>query len=265
MRFDWLHFLGIPLLGYIVWTKGHNSFSIYELLKLLFISSLYLTHGYFLNDSFDAFKVNSKTIINPGKIILISYIFLLLNICFAFFLKREVVAIIICGGILSFIYNAPPLLLRRVPFIGTLVNASGFSLLFLIGYPLLKTDIFTPILFFLFFFIIMIPIQLLHELSHLHEDRLNESITTASLLGEKHTLIISILLLAVSSSWTVLIARKGYPSLFSVASMIFAILVTVYLIAKFRLNNLIGNTKIKSGLRKISIIYGLVIIFIFLL
>ncbi len=265
MRFDWLHFLGVPFLGYLISTKKRMIFSISDFIVVMLLSSLYLAYGYLLNDSFDVYKKIKETTSKFKKMISLSYIILLFNICVALYFRKEAVIIILAGAMLSFVYSAPPLLLKAKPFIGTLLNAIGFGLLFLIGYPVSKYSFDIPAYFFMFFFLVMIPIQLIHEVSHFSEDASKGTFTTTCLLKQSNTLYLIILSLIIFLLWSILLIYKtGYPVLLAVITFVFITIVTVYLIFKYKSKNLLDNPKIKSNIKLLSIAYGILITFIFI-
>lgn len=180
--YNWWYFLGLPILGSLV--TGN-----YPDIKDIVISALLLAFAYSWNDYFDYKKYQNGSILIP-----------LLPLCVAIFLtftlgQNKLFAtclfLIIAGS-----YSMPPFRLKKYPFISTLCNTIGFSLLFLIGTTKITMKI-VPSYFYLLFLLTIA--QLLHELAHLPEDENQNIITTAIFIKEEKTnlLILAFFILAI--------------------------------------------------------------------
>jgi len=181
---DWFHVLGLSFLGFVY---AYTSQILLPSLLFSFIaSSLYIAHGYSLNEIIDAqvavkyskneFKVKKGISFNSALIL--SYIPLLVNLVFSVLFYKNILLLIIAGALLAYLYSAAPFRFKSVPFMDLVVNSAGFSILFLIGYcslrPLDKNSLLITALFFLLF----IPLQLIHELAHFEKDKSEKAVTT---------------------------------------------------------------------------------------
>lgn len=185
---DWEHFLGLTLLGYSL-----NKFSppFYKPLIKLIISALLLSFAFSWNEFFDK-KLSKRKIIFP--------LLPLFPIPFLIdFINSQTKILTFLFFLITSLYSFSPIRLKAYPFIGTFCNALGFSLLFLIGVNDYQNKFVWPIYFGLFS--LLSVAQLIHELSHLLEDKSERILTTALFLGKKKTtfLIFGFLILAILS------------------------------------------------------------------
>ena len=168
----WVYFLGLPLLGYFLQENTISS----HLAYVLIVSLLLLSYAFSLNDFFD--KRFSK-----NKIIIPLVPFFLL-IPFLFYFSYIKIIMILFFLLVSTTYSLPRIRLKSVPFICTLWNAMGYSILFLLGINIISKEVI--ILLFILFFLLFVA-QLIHEITHQAEDRNAHIKTTALFLGEKKT------------------------------------------------------------------------------
>ncbi len=266
LRFDWIYFLGIPVLGYIYDLENNHFFSL-RLFSILFTSSLYLFHGYLLNDYFDLYRKTAESEIKQFKVyLIICYIILLTNIIFSLLFAKDLILIILFGAILAFAYSAFPFRLKSKPFINTFINCFGFSMLFFIGSPISRKNLFESLLFFIFFMLILTVIQVIHELSHFSKDKINNAITTTVLCKEGFSIFIIILSLVAVLIWTVFMYnRKFCHFLFVATTFLFAISLVSYIIKKHIERELVDNPRVKIVTRVLSLLYGFIAVASFLI
>ncbi len=265
LRFDWIHFLGILILGYVYNLKSAHFFS-KQLFSIILIGSLDLFHVYSLNDCFDLYWKTTKSEVTYFKpYIIVSYIILVTNVIFSFFFAKYSTIIILLGAIITYIYSAPPLRLKSKPFINTFLNSIGFSILFFIGFPLSKERLTESAIFFIFFMFIMTPIQLIHELSHFNEDKRKNILTTSVFCGEDFSLHTIISSLVLGFFWVILMWMVNICQFyFIIASFFFVSFFICYVIKKYKTKQLIDNHKIKNTIRGLSILYGAITLILFL-
>ncbi len=183
---EWFHFLGLPVLGYF---SQPESYSFPFLILLLGITFLLGCFSYSLNEIFDR-SLPPKYM----RVVLLPFLILIPSFWALNTLFRRVVLGILLG--IAILYSSPYPSLKSHPFVGTLINAGGFPLLFILGVPYLNK---TTLVFYLYFFFLMATAQLIHEMAHKEEDKKRKICTTAIFLGRKTKPLIIILFLFATS------------------------------------------------------------------
>jgi 4-hydroxybenzoate polyprenyltransferase len=260
--FDWVHILGLAILGY-VYASG-NEIVLNSSILIVFISALYLAHGYSLNECFDN-KCMSEVKIRDGqyipfkKAILLSYIVLVMNIIFSFIYSLQITLLVIFGGLVAFLYSASPVRLKKIPFMGLFCNSLCFVPLFLIGYAIDRDLDLAAFLMAVFIFILFLPIDLVHQLNDFQEDEPQNLRTTAKVLGVKKTIILIGVSLIALSGWTLFLYKVKKISYFPfILTLFFSIVIIIYLLKKIiKYGTDIGKYKIKLNMRYLFIVYGL--------
>jgi 4-hydroxybenzoate polyprenyltransferase len=259
---DWIHFLGLTVLGYAYASRitfFSNAFWIG-----IIVSSLYLAHGYSLNECFDNrvdnnVEIYGKYFIPFKKAILLSYLVFIANLIFTLVYSFQMMLLVIFGGLIGLLYSAYPFRLKEVPFLGIICNSLCFTPLFIIGYVLIKTLDLNAFLMALFIFVLLLPIDLIHQLNDAEEDGRRGFRTTAVVCGVKGTIGLIIISLFFLNFWLLVISRyMEISSLFFLLTLFFSLLVVIYLIKKFlKYGDDIGKYKIKLELRNLFIAYGI--------
>lgn len=167
---DWLHILGITLLGMLYVSKEMPS-GLFPLWALI-VASLYLAHGYSMNTCFDLRYGGIISAEDFSRGLAFSYCLFLLNCLIARHLSLYILGIVIIGSLACLAYSARPLRLKRFIVSNLALNSFGFSMLFLLGFVAASGRI-GPASFIAtaFFFLIFIPLQLVHHIAHTEEDR----------------------------------------------------------------------------------------------
>jgi 4-hydroxybenzoate polyprenyltransferase len=103
----------------------------------------------------------------------------------------------------------------------------------------------------------MVPIQLVHELSHYENDKLKSITTTAVALGINMTIWLIGLFLILWIIWVfILLSFTELPLPFLLLTILFSIFLFIFLL-KYKAIGKLPNLKIK--IRYLCIIYGIVI------
>ncbi len=146
---DWWYYPGLVVLGHLIVKAPTRS------LILSFLASFFL--GCF---SFSLNEVRDRNLPSSyHKYIILPLIPLFLILLF---LDPFRIIIILTLVFLAFVYSSPPFSLKKIPVVGTLINAIGFPLLIFLGAGKVGRD--TPLLYLLYFFL-SLPAQLIHEYS----------------------------------------------------------------------------------------------------
>ncbi len=234
---DWIHQLGLPLLGYVY---SNGVMLDVQLLPLLLVAALLLATAYSLNEIFDR-KLCKKYVLIPLSLGILA---LTISNLTSFKIFEVVLLLLI-----AITYSIPPLRLENVPLVCTLLNGIGFALLFSLG---LTHVTFESILLVFFVFLNAIGFQLVHEISHL---RIEDKFTTAKLLGTRSTISL---------------AKIFFFSAFLVASLLFPLIPFLsplswvfFLMSTSKLKH-VRSRDLKESFRKLSIAYGILLLFSFI-
>ena len=191
---DWWYLNGVFVLGAV--SSDRFNLTINPFFFGLVISSLYLAHGYALNEHWDRKSAPCpfSKITPGGEGALGAYLLLALNCAIAFFLLRPAFFMVVLGGVVSWLYSSPPLRLKKRFVPRLLLNSLGFSFLFLVGAvsqgPLSSADW----LLLLFVFFLFIPIELIHGLNDFEDDGLNSIATFPRVFGVRKTVAMTLAL-----------------------------------------------------------------------
>lgn len=254
--------LGLPVLGYFYASRA-TVFSDTFLAGLI-VASLYLAHGYSINQCFDNRVDNSVEM--PGdysiplnNAILLSSLIFIANLTFTLAYSIRMMPLAAFGGLIAFLYSAPPLRLKKIPFLGLFCNSLCFTPLFLIGYISVRALDLNAILKATFIFILFLPIDLIHQLNDADQDQAKGFKTTVLALGVKNAIGLMTISFLLLNAWLLVISRYMKISYFcSFATLFLSILITFYLIIKFyRYGYDISKYKIKLTTRYLFIIYGI--------
>lgn len=258
---DWIHFLGLTILGY-VYASRTIIFS-RDLCSGIIIASLYLAHGYSMNECFDNRVDNNverfrKYSVPFKTAILLSGLVFIANLIFAFAYSLPIMLLVIFGALIGFFYSAYPFRLKEIPFLGLICNALCFTPLFIIGYLSFRPLDLNAILMGIFIFILFLPIDLIHQLNDAEEDKAKNLRTTAVACGIKKTIGLIIISLLLLNLWLWIISRYIVISAsFLFLTLSFSLVVIIYLVKKFyRYGNNISKCNIKLKLRYLFMIYG---------
>ena len=263
---DWIHVLGLVVLGFVCGSGWNIEFGAF-ILSLL-IGSLHLAYGYSLNDCFDIninYKfLKGKDLFPFKKAIILSLSALMINclVCLLFFTKGLI--LVGLGAVLGWIYSAPPTRLKNVPVLGLFCNSMAFSVLFLMGYCVNKNFDTTSLAWTFFIFFLFLPIQLIHELNDMEEDKLKKISTTACRYGIKITLNLILFSFLILIGWALFLNYLLGTSIYLFfITIIFSILM-FWSLLKRSINNRthIKTFKLKLHARYLIILYGVGILFV---
>ena len=269
---DWLHILGLAVLG-VSFYSSHNLF-MQKLLISLIISSLYLAHGFSLNNCFDLlidqhvgkkFFPSEQTF--QKRFLAISFALFLINCVIAYIISSLLLYLITCGSIAVLIYSAPPLRLKRITFLNIFLNSFGFSIIFLIGFVSASNSV-TPsaLMMTILFALIFIPLQIVHQISHSEADKRENILTIYNRYGFKTTVYLFNLSLVLLLLWSLLIGALDNKYLFiSYLTLPFCLSLFYFMkrIKKDKKSYSESAVETRLLIRKICILYGIIMFFIF--
>ncbi len=263
---DWVHVLGLVVLGFVCGSGWKIEFGIF-ILSLL-IGSLHLAYGYSLNNCFDI-NVNyrflkDKDIFSFKRAMLLSHYILVINCLICLFFFKRGLALVISGAVLAWIYSAPPTRLKNVPVLGLFCNSMAFGVLFLMGYCINdKLDI-RSIVWTFFILILFLPVQLIHELNDIKDDRLKKINTTVSKYGVKGTLDLISFFLLILIGWALLLNYLSVTSIYLFfLTIIFSISMSCFLFKRTsKGGTYIETFKLKLQARYLVILFGIGMFFI---
>jgi len=269
--FDWVHVLGLTMLGFI-FASGTN-INPFRFIIALLISALYLAHGYSLNECFDVIikhKPNRRNLFSesliPFRVTMISsYVVLFLNGGISFLFSKHIFVLVLMGAVFAWLYSVPPLRLKEKPFLGILCNSLGFSVLFLIGFSSVKTIDAQAILMTVFIFLLFLPIQLIHEINDLEDDKTEGIDTIAVKFGVRTTFYLITLFLIILIGYAyILYHLLNIMIYFLLITTFFSLALTLYLFRRFdRHSGKLNTQRLKINVRYLCIIYGMGILLSF--
>lgn len=249
--------LGLIVLGFL-YSSRH--FGISELLLACLIGSLYLAHGYSLNDIHDKqLKVSSS----HQRAIYLSLTSLILCLAGSALISLEFFCVVIFGHLCGMFYSAHPFRFKNKLWLDLVFNSLSLAPLFLLGY--LTNDKLSPestavtLLFFLYF----IPIQLLHQMNDNITDRNFNEKNTFQILGLKKTKIVLHIALISFAIINLFLWQLSVLSLFSsLSGVLFAFLLIAYIHFRFSATYPTGQNafyRVKLDARYLSILYGILL------
>ena len=245
---NWYYYIGFVLMGFLIGSPIAMFNGLIVLTHILLICFL-LAYAYSFNDFNDKFH-KRKFFLAP---LLLTFLILL-----SFKISQIVVSIFFL--LIVTLYSSKYIRLKAKPFVCTVCNSLGFSLIFLIGYLHASQIDFSGFLFMLLFFSFNTVAQLIHELVHMKEDR-KTTITTAIFLGIKKVKVFSIIFLLLAQIVSICLF---YLHLVNMIFLITTTIFTTFFIIKIYKENKI-NEEFRKKYRNFGIIAGLIYLLNFLI
>jgi 4-hydroxybenzoate polyprenyltransferase len=253
----------------MIYASKHSLFT-YRSLLVLVVSSLYLAHGYSLNESFDTIIKynNSKEAFLKSKkksfknALIFSYLTFVANLLIALLSSINIILFIIIGAVLAYLYSVPPMRLKEKPFIELICNSLGFSILFLIGYCSIKEPNINALIMTGLYFILFIPLQLIHHIDHFDKDRMEKVNTTVVKYGITISIKFINISLLILILWSLFLWLRGISFLLFLISVLFALSTMFYLYKQINKKGILNTLKLKRNIRFLTIIYVIGILLI---
>jgi 4-hydroxybenzoate polyprenyltransferase len=164
----WYYYLGYIVLGFLLKSPLNI-----EIIKHILLGSFLLAYAFSFNNFYDK-REKRKFFILP---LILSFLFLPLFNIF------QIIISLIFLIIVTF-YSLHPFRWKAKPFISSLYNGFGFTLIFLLGYFVTPTFEIGGLLFSVLFFCFNMVAQFIHEIVHKKIDKKNNIITTVVFCGE---------------------------------------------------------------------------------
>lgn len=246
---DWLHLLGLALLGY-VYNPGFDLFSI-KLPGILLLSFSLLAFAYSFSTQFKLHwgKENFKIRIIPSLAVLT------FALSYSLFLSFDIFILSLISIIVVIVYVVPPFALKSVPITVTVLNSAGFTAHFLLGAAIVSDLSKELFMLAIYVAVILLAVQLVHEIAHFAKDKADRRTTTPIRFGFKTTSNTIYVLLIILTLWAVfLTALQGFHLLFSIATILFSLL--FFLIIRFEKD----AVKARMNVRYLSIAIGIALL-----
>ena len=188
------------------------------------------------------------------------------NVGLSFVLLRSLVPFVIFGGILSWGYSSHAVGLKRKPLARLVLNASGFSFLFLMGAGARGSISGRQLLLFVFLFILFLPIEIIHNLNDMRDDQQHQVYTLPLVAGVARTLTFTGIIFAVIVLYAgFLYAIRAVTVSFVLATCAACVALSLLLRAYFRSGgHKKGGVAIKARAKFILSVYGFLLLLIFL-
>jgi len=166
---DWFYITGLAYLGFFLKT---TQLDIKNLFFISFISSLYLAHGYSINNYFDHQRNQAnvagqfKGEFNWQAGLFISVGLFLVNVTLSFFYSKLILLLVISGGVISYLYSSTHIKFKSCFLFNIILNSTGFVILFLIGYLANKPISVNALLLSGYVWLGIVPSQIIHLIVH---------------------------------------------------------------------------------------------------
>ncbi len=207
---------------------------------MFFIAASYLAHGYSLNLNFD----DNLPAEEKKNTLYASAIAPVPALVLAAFINKTVLLIFITGAAVNYLYSSDSFNLKKFPTFNLILNSTGFTLLFAIGWVINKSIQSSFIIISIYIWLGIIPFQIIHMASHKSMDRY----WPYSDISSKKLSAITVLLWAL---YSVLISVSGeLDILFSLFTTIYAFIIILLL---HRHNSF---PVIRNRLRYYNIVFG---------
>jgi len=167
--FDWYYYLGYILLGFLL--KSSLNISI---IKHFLLGAFLLAYAFSFNIFCDK-NEKKKFFLLP-----LTLSFLMLPL---FNLFQTIISLIFL--IIVTFYSAYPFRWKVKPFLSSLCNGFGFTIIFLLGYFYIPNITIEGLLFSILIFCFNMVAQFIHEIVHEKVDKKNKIITTTVFYGER--------------------------------------------------------------------------------
>lgn len=261
---EWFYIIGLAYLGLF---SGTKQFFVKDYLHLFIIASLYLAHGYSINNYFDlkCSRVNVLDIygeyFNVKLALIVSILLFLINLTVAFYFSKSIFILVIMGGIVSFLYSSSLLRLKEKPFLNIALNSTGFTIVFLLGY--LINSVFGTSAFCLggYIWLGIVPSQIIHLLAH-------RDIEHNWPFSLKDSLIMFYLSLVIWVVWPLIFFYKEWNRMaFFFSTLVFCMAQVIVMESYQCRNNFTVDkmVKIRNVFRIINIIFGLCLAILFIM
>ncbi|MBU1726602.1 MAG: UbiA family prenyltransferase [Candidatus Omnitrophica bacterium] len=256
---SWFYLLGLVLFGYFYSSSDINAT---ELALILISASCYLGYGYCLNEVFDRKGENGRIesyAISLKYGILCSFIILLpLFVCISLLShnKNQIFIVFVLGILSGYLYSAEPFRFKSRPFLDLIFNSLCFANLFLFGAVCKSRINIEAFLLFIYFFVLFLPVQICHEISHSHSDQKNNiknSLYYFGIKNVKQLLILNILIFFLYCLYLVFAISLNKYFIYVTAIFCLALFITAMHFNKSELRN-----KLKNITRILSMLYLLV-------
>jgi 4-hydroxybenzoate polyprenyltransferase len=242
--YNWYYYIGFSLIGLSL--KKTLSMSI--IFKYTLLNVFLLSYSFSLNDFYDK-KQKKKSFILP-------LIFAILML--PFFNTIQIILSLIFLIIVT-AYSAYPLRLKAKPFISTLCNGFGFTILFLLGYFVTLSLNLDGVLFTLLFFSFNTVAQLIHEVTDLKRDRRDNIITTAVLIGKENIKKICYLSLFLT---ILLISYFFYLGIINILIFFSTVIFGIFSMIEIRKRGI--NIILRKRFKDLGILVGIIYIIVIL-
>lgn len=234
---EWAYYVGFVLIG----MACQRTYAVY----LPLLATAMLAYAYSLNDFYDL-KKKSIIFIYPlilGFLIfpLLTFVQILISLLFLFIVTT---------------YSVKPFRFKNKKIISTFYNGMGFALLFILGFSVVEIFSIRLILLSLIFFLFNIVAQLIHEICHFESDKKSKTLNTTVVYGEKFSINLSIILLAMCILISVTLL---YLNLISILFFLTSVAFSSYFAVKF------FTTKVDKSFRNMYKKLGVLAGFLFLI
>lgn len=205
----------------------------------LVLSCVCLAYGYSLNEYHDELKeklAGDET--TSREMLRFIYALLIYSLGIAWFISMTTFIVVALLGLTVWLHSAPPFVLKRKLFWRLFLNSLGFGLFFLTGSSLDNELTTGELLMGIFIFGLYLPLELIHVLAHMEDDRTKGFPTFALICGEGKTIILAVAFLGCLITYSIWMWWQQFTSpMFAAWSVFNLLLLLVSLTAFYRRQN----------------------------
>lgn len=262
---DWVHFLGLPLLGYFKFNEENPK----RLLFILISSAFYLAFAAVLNNWYDRHLDINQSLKNPFSknfdrfnfynIRTVIILPLVLTLIFAYLSSTIVFLIMLIGIFFSYSYSSPPFRLKSIPVVGTLSNILVFIPLLYIGPVSIENHYSEMFYLAVFCSFVVIIMQLFHEIEDMEDDQKGKIYTIPVIFGKKEAIHLNQFLAIFFMLYCLLLSYQGF---FKMYELFISILYSIAVIFASILQggHTFGHISYRIIMRTVSCVMGITLL-----
>lgn len=257
---DWFYIVGLAWLGLFF---GAKQLYIKDLFFLSVASSLYLAHGYSLNNYFDLKQPGDSVLIQYGEgfnskvALFISLLLFGISIAVSLFYSKIAIILIILGAVISFLYSSSLFRFKKVPLLNIVLNSTGFTILFLLGFLMNKRFDVTALCLGGYIWLGIVPSQLVHLMSHRYSDAVNKTS-----LKTLFTLLYMSVFAWAATSFIFFYALNNFKIVFVLTLLVCLAYILVIEVSRCRSAfSIVKITRVRFLIRLINIVFGFMLLY----
>lgn len=217
---EWYYYLGYVVLGFLLKSTLNM-----DIIKHILLGAFLLAYAFSFNDFNDKHE-KKKFFILP---LILSFLLLIFFNIFQIIISLSFLIIVT-------FYSSSTFRLKAKPFLSSLCNGFGFTIIFLLGHFYTMVFKIESIFFIILFFSLNMVAQFIHEAAHLKKDKKDKIITTALFYGEKNIKIFCYFFLFIVFLTNIYLLLLKSINIFFFLSLVFFIIFFIFEIKRRKID-----------------------------